>query len=117
MGLSEMTQGKNFKLFMARLYGWGASVVIVGALFKIQHYSGAGLMLCIGLSTEAIIFFFSAFEPPHEGQSLAAAALAGCAALMLPADRVRPNRRIRRPPAPDGTRSWCRLAARNAGNR
>src|SRR5438445_10693675 len=66
MGLSEMTQGKNFKLFMARLYGWGASVVIVGALFKIQHYSGAGLMLCIGLGTEAIIFFFSAFEPPHE---------------------------------------------------
>ena len=51
---------------MARLYGWGASVVIVGALFKIQHYPGAGLMLVIGLSTEAVIFFFSAFEPPHE---------------------------------------------------
>ena len=52
---------------MAKLYGWGASLVIVGALFKIQHYEGAGLMLVIGLSTEAIIFFFSAFEPlPHE---------------------------------------------------
>ncbi|MEO8086342.1 MAG: gliding motility protein GldL [Bacteroidota bacterium] len=51
---------------MARLYGWGAAVVIVGALFKIQHYTGAGLMLVIGLSTEAVIFFFSAFEPPHE---------------------------------------------------
>ncbi|MCX6274886.1 MAG: gliding motility protein GldL [Bacteroidetes bacterium] len=51
---------------MARLYGWGAAVVIVGALFKIQHYPGAGLMLVIGLSTEAVIFFFSAFEPPHE---------------------------------------------------
>src|SRR6188768_3603938 len=66
MGLTEITQGKKFKKFMVKLYGWGASVVIVGALFKIQHYPGAGLMLVIGLSTEAVIFFFSAFEPPHE---------------------------------------------------
>lgn len=66
MGLSELTQGKKFKKFMAKLYGWGAAVVILGALFKIQHYPGAGLMLFIGLTTEAIIFFFSAFEPPHE---------------------------------------------------
>jgi len=50
---------------MSKLYGIGASVVILGALFKIQHYPGAGLMLVCGLSTEAIIFFFSAFEPPH----------------------------------------------------
>jgi len=66
MGLSELTQGKKFKKFMARLYGWGASVVIVGALFKIQHYPGAGFALVLGLGTEAVIFFFSAFEPPHE---------------------------------------------------
>jgi gliding motility-associated protein GldL len=66
MGLSELTQGKKFKKFMAKLYGWGAAVVILGALFKIQHYPGAGIMLVIGLSTEAVIFFFSAFEPPHE---------------------------------------------------
>jgi len=51
---------------MARLYGWGASVVIVGALFKIQHYPGSGFALVLGLGTEAVIFFFSAFEPPHE---------------------------------------------------
>ncbi|MCF8296711.1 MAG: gliding motility protein GldL [Saprospiraceae bacterium] len=50
---------------MAKLYGWGAALVIVGALFKIQHYPGAGPMLVVGLGTEAIIFFFSAFEPPH----------------------------------------------------
>jgi len=50
---------------MAKLYGWGASVVIIGALFKIQHYTGAGAMLMVGLGTEALIFFFSAFEPPH----------------------------------------------------
>ena len=57
---------KKWKQFMAKLYGWGASVVIIGALFKIQHYPGAGPMLVLGLSTEAFIFFFSAFEPPHE---------------------------------------------------
>jgi gliding motility-associated protein GldL len=51
---------------MAKLYGIGASVVILGALFKIQHYPGAGIMLVCGLSTEAVIFFFSAFEPVHE---------------------------------------------------
>ncbi len=66
MKLREIVQSSGWKNFMAKLYGWGASVVIVGALFKIQHYPGAGLMLIIGLSTEAIIFFFSAFEPPHE---------------------------------------------------
>lgn len=57
---------KSWKKFMAKLYGWGASVVIIGALFKIQHYPGAGPMLIAGLGTEAIIFFFSAFEPLHE---------------------------------------------------
>jgi gliding motility-associated protein GldL len=50
---------------MARLYGLGASVVILGALFKINHYPGADIMLVIGLGTEAIIFFFSAWEPPY----------------------------------------------------
>jgi gliding motility-associated protein GldL len=57
---------KKWKQFMAKLYGWGAAVVIIGALFKIQHWPFAGLLLTIGLSTEAVIFFFSAFEPPHE---------------------------------------------------
>lgn len=51
---------------MSKLYGWGASVVIIGALFKIQHYPFAGLLLSVGLITEAIIFFFSAFEPLKE---------------------------------------------------
>jgi gliding motility-associated protein GldL len=51
---------------MSKLYGWGASVVIVGALFKIMHFPGAGIMLTVGLLIEAIIFFFSAFEPLHE---------------------------------------------------
>lgn len=58
--------GKKWKNFMAKLYGFGAAIVIVGAMFKIMHWPGAGPMLVIGLSTEAVIFFFSAFEPPHE---------------------------------------------------
>ncbi|MFA5970853.1 MAG: gliding motility protein GldL [Lentimicrobiaceae bacterium] len=50
---------------MSKLYGIGASIVIIGALFKIVHISGANEMLFVGLMTEATIFFFSAFEPPH----------------------------------------------------
>ena len=57
---------KKFKNLMAKLYGWGASIVILGALFKLMDWPGAGAMLTIGLGTEAIIFFFSAFEKPHE---------------------------------------------------
>ena len=57
---------KKWKLFMAKLYGIGAAVVIVGAMFKIMHWPGAVAMLVGGLSTEAVIFFFSAFEPLHE---------------------------------------------------
>jgi gliding motility-associated protein GldL len=58
--------GPIWKKFMAKLYGLGAAVVIVGAMFKIMHWPGAGAMLVIGLTVEAIIFIFSAFEPLHE---------------------------------------------------
>jgi gliding motility-associated protein GldL len=66
MGIIQTLQSKKGKTFMGYLYGWGASIVIVGAMFKIQHWPGAGPMLVAGLSIEAIIFFFSAFEPIHE---------------------------------------------------
>ncbi len=66
MNITEIVQSSGWKAFMAKLYGLGASVVIIGALFKIQHWPFAGPMLTIGLGTEAIIFFFSAFEPLHE---------------------------------------------------
>ncbi len=66
MNLAEIVQTSGWKSFMAKLYGIGASIVIIGALFKIQHWQGAGLMLTIGLCTESVIFFFSAFEPLHE---------------------------------------------------
>lgn len=54
-----------FDVLMPKIYGIGAAVVIVGALFKIQHWPGADLMLIAGLSTEAVIFFLSAFQPQH----------------------------------------------------
>jgi gliding motility-associated protein GldL len=66
MSLAELVQSSGWKNFMAKLYGIGASIVIIGALFKIQHWNLAGLMLSVGLITESIIFFFSAFEPLHE---------------------------------------------------
>jgi gliding motility-associated protein GldL len=54
-----------YKTIMPKVYGIGAAVVIIGALFKILHIAGADQMLMIGLSVEAAIFFLSAFEPPH----------------------------------------------------
>ncbi len=54
-----------YKTIMPKVYGIGAAVVIIGALFKILHLTGADQMLMIGLSVEAAIFFLSAFEPPH----------------------------------------------------
>lgn len=65
MNIQQMVQSKGFKLFMGKVYGWGAAIVILGAMFKIQHWPGAGIMLVCGLSVEAFIFFMSAFEPPH----------------------------------------------------
>jgi gliding motility-associated protein GldL len=50
---------------MKYVYGYGAAIVIIGALFKIQHWPGADIMLIGGLSTEAIIFGLSAMEPLH----------------------------------------------------
>jgi gliding motility-associated protein GldL len=47
-------------------YGMGAAVVIVGALFKIQHWEGASIMLIVGLGVEALIFGLSAFDAPEK---------------------------------------------------
>lgn len=51
---------------MSRLYGWGASLVIIGALFKIMHWPFADVALVVGMGVEAVVFFFSAFEHVHE---------------------------------------------------
>lgn len=57
---------KRFKTVMKFVYGWGGAIVIVGAMFKIQHWPGATIMLIGGLGVEAVIFILSAFEPLHE---------------------------------------------------
>ena len=62
-----MAKSKASKKFMNMAYGLGASIVIIGALFKIIHFEigplTGNVMLTIGLVTEAIIFAISAFEP------------------------------------------------------
>ena len=64
--IDNIVRSKAYKNFMAKLYGIGAAVVIFGALFKIMHWPGANLMLIAGMTTETLIFFLSAFEPPHK---------------------------------------------------
>jgi gliding motility-associated protein GldL len=66
MNIGEIFKTKRWKTFMGYVYGWGASIVMLGALFKLQHWEYGGLLLTIGLVTEAIIFFLSAFEPALE---------------------------------------------------
>ena len=65
-----MAQTRTYKKTMNFVYGMGAAVVIIGALFKIQHFSfgflTGGLMLSIGLGVEAIIFAISAFDTPED---------------------------------------------------
>ncbi len=62
-----MAQAKSSKKLFNMAYGLGASVVILGALFKILHWEigplNGGILLAVGLITEAIIFAISAFEP------------------------------------------------------
>jgi len=66
MNIGEILKTKRWKVLMGYTYGWGASLVLIGALFKLQHWNHSGIMLTIGLMTEAFIFFLSAFEPPLE---------------------------------------------------
>jgi gliding motility-associated protein GldL len=65
MSSNSVFESKKFKIVMSYIYGWGASIVIIGALFKIMHWPGANAMLIAGLGTEALIFFVSVFEPIH----------------------------------------------------
>ncbi|MCF0190720.1 MAG: gliding motility protein GldL [Marinilabiliaceae bacterium] len=66
MSLTEFVTSPAYKKFMAYVYGFGAAIAILGALFKILHLPGASIMLIAGLGVEAIIFALSSFEPPHE---------------------------------------------------
>lgn len=62
----KIFQTKAYQVIMGYVYGWGATAVIVGALFKIMHFPAAGIILTVGMLVEAAIFFLSAFEPPME---------------------------------------------------
>lgn len=61
--------------FMNYAYSWGASIVILGTLFKLTHLPGANIMLFIGMGTEVFVFFIAAFDRPFdktaEGRDLA----------------------------------------------
>ena len=52
--------------FLNYAYSWGASVVILGTLFKLTHLPGANLMLFAGMGTEVLVFFLSAFDRPFD---------------------------------------------------
>ena len=69
-----MAQTRTYKKTMNFVYGMGAAIVIIGALFKIQHFNlnvfglfeiSGGLMLTIGLIVEAIVFGISRFKFIH----------------------------------------------------
>lgn len=55
--------------FLNYAYSWGASIVILGALFKLTHLYGADIMLFIGMGTEVVVFFLSAFDRPFDRSS------------------------------------------------
>ena len=59
-------ESTKFKTIMKYVYGYGGAIVIIGAMFKIQHWPGATIMLIGGLGIEAVIFMLSAHEPLHE---------------------------------------------------
>lgn len=52
--------------FLNYAYSWGASIVILGTLFKLTHLPGANLMLFLGMGTEVVVFFLSAFDRPFD---------------------------------------------------
>ena len=65
-GNQSFFASKKWKNIMKYVYGLGAAVVIVGALFKIMHWPGSGILLTVGLLTEAGIFILSVMEPVAE---------------------------------------------------
>ncbi len=63
--MSAFFETERFKRLKNLIIGVGASIVLIGALFKILHWEGADLMLMIGMFTEAFIFLFLGIIPPH----------------------------------------------------
>jgi hypothetical protein len=65
-GLQAFMDSARGKTILNYLYSWGAAIVILGTLFKLTHLEGANIMLFVGMGTEVIVFFFSAFERPYD---------------------------------------------------
>ena len=75
--------------FLNYAYSWGASIVILGTLFKLTHLPGANFFLFLGMGTEVFVFFLAAFDRPfdkttdgmdlelHPGEEPSTAAVAG----------------------------------------
>lgn len=62
-----MAGKKKFKIEIGNIISWGATVVIIGLLFKIQHWPYSEIFITVGLGAEAILFFILGFQPqPHE---------------------------------------------------
>lgn len=64
--MSKLGKVKGFKKYLHLASCFGASIVIVGALFKIQHWPGANIALIAGLGTEAVLFILFGIDIPHE---------------------------------------------------
>ncbi len=67
--LQHFLDSEKGQTFMNYAYSWGASIVILGALFKLTHLPGANLMLFLGMGTEVIVFFIAGFERNYTGAS------------------------------------------------
>ncbi len=62
--LQDFMASYKGKVLLNYAYSWGASIVITGVLFKLTHLPGANIMLWIGMGTEVLVFFISAFDRP-----------------------------------------------------
>ncbi len=69
MAIQKWMDSKSGQMLLQYAYSWGAAIVILGALFKLTHISGADIMLFIGMGTEVIVFFLSGFERPWDKDS------------------------------------------------
>ena len=70
--LQDFMASYRGKVIMNYAYSWGAAIVIAGTLFKLTHLPGANLMLWIGMGTEVLVFFISAFDLPSKQAGSAA---------------------------------------------
>lgn len=64
--LQRWMDSENGQTFLNYAYSWGASVVILGTLFKLTHLPGADFFLFLGMGTEVFVFFISAFDRPFD---------------------------------------------------